>query len=118
MDTPDVASLKSDIAHAMAQTHGTLCFVLDAELGVLRQDIADSYVELARGDNPRIERTAFLVGQAATFGLQIERMIRDAGNPSRRSFHDRRELSKWLAELLPEPERRQLEVFLDSAVSS
>src|SRR5579883_873197 len=47
-------------------------------------DVAEGFVGVMRGDNPRIERSGFLVSDSALFGLQIERMIREAGSPLRR----------------------------------
>jgi hypothetical protein len=77
------------------------------------QPVAERFVALMRSDNPKIERSAFLVArEAATFGLQIERMIREAGNPSRRTFRSVPQIEAWVGELLTDGERIALRAFL------
>jgi hypothetical protein len=75
-------------------------------------EVAEGFVSIMRGDNPRIERSAFLVSDSALFSLQIERMIREAGSPVRRAFRDPPALSAWLGQLLSPAERTRLDAFL------
>jgi hypothetical protein len=74
--------------------------------------VADRLVAMMKTDNPRIERSAFLLSGSAVFGLQVERMIREAGNPARRTFRDAPALTTWLGEVLTTAERARLETFL------
>jgi hypothetical protein len=75
--------------------------------------IAARFTELMRADNPKVERSGFLLAQdAATFSLQLERMIRESKNPHRRTFTDAAELERWLAPLLTVEERSHLRSFL------
>jgi hypothetical protein len=46
------------------------------------------------------------------FGLQVERVIRDANNPNRRAFRHGNELVAWLREVTTAAEQRQLEKFI------
>jgi hypothetical protein len=79
---------------------------------VFAPEVADGFVNIMRGDNPRLDRSAFLVSDNALFSLQIERMIREAGSSVRRAFHDPVALVEWVGELLGDDERRSLERFL------
>ena len=66
-----------------------------------------------RGDNPRIERAGILVSTSAVFSLQLERMVREAGNPRRRAFRTAGELVTWLDEIAtPDEKQRLKELFL------
>jgi hypothetical protein len=71
------------------------------------------FVALMKADNPKIERSAFLLDPAsATFALQLERMVREASSPARRTFRDARSLCEWLIPLLTPQEADALEAFL------
>jgi hypothetical protein len=78
---------------------------------VFPQDRYDAFVAMLKSDNPAIERSALLMASGATFALQLERMIKDAGSPRRRTFRDPRELCEWLAESLEPAERAVLDRF-------
>lgn len=75
-------------------------------------DVADGFVTLMKTDNPRLERSAFLVGESAIFGLQVERLIRDARNTARRTFRDTALLVNWLGEVVDPKERARLDAFI------
>ena len=85
---------------------------------VFPPDIADLVTDMMRSDNPRLERSAILIRDSSVFGLQIERMIRDAGSPMRRAFRVRAQLEKWLAEVLDPQEKERLKKFLDTGESA
>jgi hypothetical protein len=75
--------------------------------------VATRFTELMRADNPKIERSAFLLARdAATFSLQVERMIRESKSPHRRTFTDAAELERWLAAMLTPDELTHLRSFL------
>jgi hypothetical protein len=77
----------------------------------------ERFVRVMKADNPRLERSAILLAShAATFTLQLERMLREATGAARRVFHDPRELSEWLQPLLSAPEQAALLEFLAGAV--
>jgi hypothetical protein len=79
-------------------------------------DTTQQFVALMRTDNARIERSALLLSDAsATFLLQVERMVREAANPARRTFRDPRSLREWLAPLLSPTEDAALAEFLTPA---
>ena len=60
---------------------------------------------MLKSDNPKVERSAVLIGNSSVFGLQLERMFREAGNPGRRVFRSVDTIVTWLDESLDEAER-------------
>jgi hypothetical protein len=74
--------------------------------------ISDVLTALMQSDNPRVARNALLIGESSTFGLQIERMLRDAGSPSRRTFRAPAALLKWLGEVLTPSEVERAATFV------
>jgi hypothetical protein len=54
-----------------------------------------------------------LIGENATFALQVERIIRNAASPQRRAFRTHDELRGWLREVLGAEERVRLARFLN-----
>jgi hypothetical protein len=74
----------------------------------------DFLAGIMRAENPRLERNALVVTPAAaTFMLQMERMVKTAGTPVRRIFRTRGEAEAWLGEVLTGAERARVRVFLD-----
>jgi hypothetical protein len=84
-----------------------VCFVDLVDATVFPPECVDAYVATMR-DEPRLLRTGTLLNPSPTFGMQIQRMIRDAGNPDRRVFRDPLELESWLGAVLTIPERARL----------
>ena len=80
---------------------------------ILSPDVAERFVGMLTAANPRVERSAILCSpDHATALLQIERTVKQAANPSRRTFRDAGELVAWLGELLTADERARLAAFL------
>jgi hypothetical protein len=84
-------------------------------------DVADKTVEMFKRDNPKIERTAFVMRDGA-FTHQIERIALDAAratsaekkmSPQRRVFRDKLQAFAWLGEVLTDAERARLEEVVD-----
>ena len=76
--------------------------------------VADTLIQLLSTASPRVERTAMLIGESATFALQVERVIRTANNENRHVFRRPQELEAWLDEVLTLEERARLKHFLAS----
>ena len=79
--------------------------------------VAEGLAKLLSGAASHVERTALLIGESAIFGLQVERVIRDANNPNRRAFRDAHELVAWLSEVMTPAEARQLHHFVHGATT-
>jgi hypothetical protein len=78
--------------------------------------VADLLIQLLSGAASHVERTALLIGESATFALQVERAIRSSNNPNRRAFRTPEELTAWLAEILTPREQQRLENFMNDVV--
>jgi hypothetical protein len=87
------------------------CLVDLVDATVFPQDVVAAYVATMK-DEPRLLRTATLLNESPTFGMQIQRMIREADHPGRRAFRDSEELARWLGEVLDAPERDRLDAYL------
>jgi hypothetical protein len=75
-------------------------------------DVADGFGKLMRSDNPRIQRSAILVGRSALLTLQVERIVREAQNAARRMLREPDAVLSWLGEVLDAEERARLAAFL------
>ncbi len=62
--------------------------------------------------SPRVVRSAMLVNESATFGMQVERVLRSSNSTDRRAFRKAEELETWLGEVLTVEERVRLRRFL------
>jgi hypothetical protein len=80
---------------------------------LLPPDVSEWFIKLLQRDNSMLDRSAFLISQSAMLALQIERMIKQANNPTRRAFRDRDPMLAWLDETLSPPESARVRRFLD-----
>lgn len=80
---------------------------------VLPPSAGDALLELLRQGNRHFVRSAVLLApENAVFGLQVERLCREAGNPARRTFRHVDPLLAWLGEILTPLESVRAEEFL------
>jgi hypothetical protein len=114
VDDSNSARSALELRSAIGAIDGSV--VICADLTAARTfspETTERFVALMRSDNPKLERGALLLDpQAATVGLQVERMVREANLPTRRTFRDRAELRAWLAPLLNPAEQAALAEFL------
>ncbi len=87
--------------HLSRAPHRAVYTVDFREVGIFSPENADTLIQLMKGDNPMILRTAFLVTKGAVLSLQVERMLREAKNPGRRTFFSLDSALEWLAEVIP-----------------
>jgi hypothetical protein len=80
-------------------------------------EVSDKLIAMLKHDNPKVERTAFLVHEGS-FATQVERMVVDAARlsgeegrkaPPRRAFRDWQQARTWLSEVLDAAERTRLD---------
>ncbi|MFO0762071.1 MAG: hypothetical protein U0359_36870 [Byssovorax sp.] len=90
-----------------------VCVVDLVDATVFPQNVVEAYVAVMKSE-PRLLRTGTLLNESPTFGMQIQRMIREANHPARRTFRDPEELAIWLGEVLDEKERARLAEMLAS----
>jgi hypothetical protein len=80
---------------------------------LLTETMSSRVIESMRRDNPRLKRAGLLLpSSSAVMALQFERIIREAGNPARRTFRRAAEAQAWLGEVLRPPEQEGLAEFL------
>lgn len=97
----DIESFTAGVVTVIKGAKEKLVFCSDMRRAdVMLPEYADRLIKLLRNDNPMIERHGILIGDRAAFGLQIDRMVREAGNPSRRIFREMSDLQSWLHPLL------------------
>jgi hypothetical protein len=117
IDIPQVAAFAERLREVLpaAAQGGKVVICVDLRAAnVFPPEVADGFTAVMRSDNPMVERSGFVAGESALFGLQIERLIRDAQNPARRAFRDLGALVGWLGEVLAPPEKSRLRAFLES----
>lgn len=96
----------------MRSTSGSFVVFADLEQAtILPPEWIDRVVELLRSDNGRIERNGMLLGESAVFTMQVERMVRQAGNPARKAFRDMPGLESWILPVLTPEERERFRQF-------
>jgi len=109
-EMPGIAQATHDL---IASLPGAFVAVMDLrQANVFPQAVSDAFVHILSDNNPKLERSAFLIGESTIFGLQIERAIRMAGKPNRQAFRKPEELEAWLDEPLKPSEQYRLHEFL------
>jgi hypothetical protein len=79
---------------------------------LLAPDVAEAMIGLLRVGNAFFERSAILLGRdQAIFSMQVERVVREAASPSRRTFRDALRMRRWLAEVLDDDEVHRMNEF-------
>ena len=80
---------------------------------VLTEAISARIIGSMRQDNPKLKRTALILpAHSAVLALQFERIIREAGNPARKTFRRAVDAQAWLSEVLRPAEQQSLAEFL------
>jgi hypothetical protein len=109
----DADGCGAELRHILSTRQHKLVVATDlVQTRTLPPDVAEAFIANMRADNPRIERSGFLIAEdAATFALQLERMIKEAASASRRVFRSAHDWQAWLAEVLTPDEARRLRAF-------
>lgn len=110
----EVGSFQSEVMHFVNDVGGKAIVVVDLRTPrVFAPDVATALEEMLKRANPRIQRSAVVLAKEhAVFSLQLERLIREARNPARRTFRSGADAAEWLRECLNAREADQLEEFL------
>jgi hypothetical protein len=116
LETVDqVAQFETVMREAFSKTGGKKAVICAdwRQANVLRPDVADRLIGLLTRGNTFLERSAVLLAREhATFNLQVERLVREANNPARKTFRATGPLEIWLDEVLDSAERIRLRDFL------
>ncbi len=94
MDDIEALTVEEDAYFATPGCRG-LFFVDNTELKVISPDGADALIARMKLDNPRVVKSAFVVGEG-TAALQLKRMVRNAGSAKRRTFTSSEQALAWL----------------------
>jgi hypothetical protein len=116
-DTADVERFQRVMIETFAQAgpHAVICADWRRAL-IFSPAVGDAMIELLRRGNREFSRSAVLLSNAdATFGLQVERLFREAQNPNRRSFRKVEPMLAWLGEVPTPAERHRASAFLAEA---
>jgi hypothetical protein len=116
-DVTQVDSLAQAIRDILVRLPRPAIFCNDTRrVQVFAPDVSERIVAMLKSDNPKVERSAVVIGQSSVFGLQIERMFREAGNPGRRVFRTVEAITTWLDESLTTAERERVRAHLAEEV--
>ncbi len=113
-DTSDVERFQKAMSQAFAQAGSGAVICADWRRAMtFSPQVGDAMLDLLRRGNRALARSGVLLSKAdATFGLQVERLFREAQNPNRRSFRLPEPMLKWLGEALTPDERLRASAFL------
>jgi hypothetical protein len=117
VDDGNAAKAAAELRRIVQSIEGRVVICTDlTDARVFAPGTTDAFVKAMKADNPKLERSAILLGgDSPTFLLQLERMVREAASPDRRTFRDQRELAQWLEPILSERELMALRAFLFEA---
>jgi|SRR5215212_2643190 len=84
------------------------------EANIFPPFVTQTMIQYMSASSPRVVRSAMLIGESATFALQVERVLRSSNSDNRRAFRKPEELEAWLGPILTVEERVRLRRFLAS----
>jgi hypothetical protein len=113
-DVDEVSRFERAMADGFAAAGGRAVVCADwRQANILRPDVAERLLALLQRGNPFVERSAILLAPGhATFSLQVERLVREAKNPARRTFRDTESMVAFIAEVLTPAETAHARAFL------
>ena len=114
----DVAALHAQVVAAIRRAGPRPVICADHRLASpLSREVADAWSRVMRQNNASGVRGGLLLDPSnVMYNLQIERVVRCAGNPGRRLFVDIDLLRDWIGGPLSESERKALDgLFADRA---
>jgi hypothetical protein len=113
-DVDEVGRFERAMGDAFAAVQGRSVVCADwRRANILPPPVAERLMALLQRGNPHVERSAILLAQKhATFNLQVERLVREAGNPARRTFRDAAAMVTFLGETLTPAEKARAAEFL------
>ena len=114
MNSEDARAYADALARVVRASRDRMVLIADHRpVAIYSQPVSDHLAALFGDMNARLERIAVLTARTnATLTMQLERIVREAQNPSRRLFHEADEAEVFLGEVLDASERRRLGRFL------
>lgn len=119
LEIGEVKQFVHELMTLIQKVNGKYVGIVDlVEAHVFPPDVTEMLIQLLSGNASHVERTALLIGESATFALQVERVIRSSNNPNRRAFRAPEEAATWLGEVLTVPEKVRLGQWVRSYASA
>jgi hypothetical protein len=113
LSVKDIEGVRTELYQSFRRVPGKVVCVTDwTRANFFTPAEAMRILEVFRADNPRIERSGFLITHGISFHHQVENLISQAGNSGRRTFFDADELKAFLAGNLTTEEQDRLAQFL------
>jgi len=120
MTVDEMVQFRTRMWSVLSQIAGKAVIVVDLRRAeMFSQDVAERLLQMLKTDNPKVERSAYVLEGAASFALQVERIIREAALggekgrvPVRQTFRDPKLAEAFAGELLDAAEREQLQRFM------
>lgn len=113
MTEEELGQFVHDLNRVLGQIPGKYVGVTDlTEAHVFPPYVTQTMIQYMSASSPRVIRSAMLIGEGATFALQIERVLRSSNSELRRAFRRAEELEAWVGEVLTMEERVRLRRFL------
>jgi len=111
----ELQSFVHDLTRVVGAIPGKYVGVTDLmEAHLFPPNVTQMMIQYLSSSSPRVVRSGILIGEGATFALQVERVLRSSNNDNRRAFRRVDELETWLGEVLSMDERVRLRRFLSS----
>ncbi len=97
-----VIQVQTAVIQALARLSRDAIICTDwRKIDVFAPEVAEAVIGMLNVTNGRVQRGAILLHpDKATFNLQVERVLRDANNPARKSFRNAEKLLAWLSAIL------------------
>jgi hypothetical protein len=113
-DVDEVGRFERAMGEGFASVGGRSVVCADwRQANILPPAVADRLTALLQRGNPHVERSAILLAREhATFNLQVERLVREAQNPARKTFRETASLVEYLSAALTPSERARVAEFL------
>jgi hypothetical protein len=112
-DTASAERFRDAIRTAVSKAKPAVICADWRQASLVSPAVAEVMSSMLRGANPLIARSAILLAvEHAMFNLQTERLVREAGNPNRRTFRQPGEMLAWLGQVLAPAEHEAAQRFL------
>jgi hypothetical protein len=114
-DPKEVGRVQLAIKRAIEETRNKAVICSDwRSIDIFAPAVADAVLEMLNVTNREVLRGGILMNaEKATFSLQVERVLRDAGNPGRKCFREKGSLLHWLGASLDTAEVEAARSFLN-----
>jgi hypothetical protein len=113
-DVDEVIRFERAMGEAFGSVGGRSVVCADwRQANILAPPVAERLIALLQRGNPHVERSAILLAREhATFNLQVERLVREAQNPARKTFREAAAMVDYLGDALTPGEKARVAEFL------